>query len=88
MFLVPRQINDRYEFPEELDLDVGDGKYLAKDEPEEKEEKGKGEGGEAMETEGEGAEAGAQDGAPKKGKAKLMFDRKRRHVRNLYKLHR
>lgn len=23
------QINDRYEFPDELDLDVGDGKYLS-----------------------------------------------------------
>ena len=25
------QVNDRYEFPEELDLDVGDGKYLSAD---------------------------------------------------------
>lgn len=26
---IPLQINDRYEFPEELDLDHGDGKYLS-----------------------------------------------------------
>ena len=25
------QINDRYEFPEELDLDAGDGRFLAED---------------------------------------------------------
>lgn len=25
------QINDRYEFPDELDLDVGDGKFLSPD---------------------------------------------------------
>ena len=25
------QINDRYEFPEELDLDIGDRKYLSKE---------------------------------------------------------
>lgn len=27
--LTDRQINDRYEFYEELDLDAGDGKYLS-----------------------------------------------------------
>ena len=27
----PAQINDRYEFPEELDLDAGDGRFLAAD---------------------------------------------------------
>ena len=28
-FVVAPQINDRYEFPEELDLDIGDGRYLS-----------------------------------------------------------